>query len=100
MDTTLEDMTGRVALVTGGGSGLGAAISRHFAARGAHVLVADVNAEGAQRTVDAVTGAGVPGKAEALVLDITDPVAVDEAVAAASRTHGAAFDCLVNNAGT
>jgi NAD(P)-dependent dehydrogenase (short-subunit alcohol dehydrogenase family) len=100
MDPTRQDLTGRVALVTGGGSGLGAAICRHFAERGAHVLVADVNAEGAHRTVDAITGAGGAGGAEGLVLDITDPAAVEEAIETASRAHGVAFDCLVNNAGT
>lgn len=93
-------MQGRVALVTGGGSGLGAAICRDFAQQGAHVLVADVNADGAKRTVEAIEAAGTAGSAEALSLDITDARAVDEAVADASRAHGAAFDCLVNNAGT
>ncbi|MCD4532571.1 SDR family oxidoreductase [Nocardioides sp. cx-169] len=100
MDTTSQDLTGRVALVTGGGSGLGAAICRHLAGRGAQVLVADVNADGARRTADEIAGSGAPGKAEAVVLDITDPVAVDAAVEEAARVHGAAFDCLVNNAGT
>ena len=94
------DMQGRVAMVTGGGSGLGAATSRELASRGAHVLVADVNADGARRTVEAVEAAGGPGSAEAVTLDITDPAAVDAVVAEASSTHGAAFDCLVNNAGT
>lgn len=95
-----QDMHGRVALVTGGGSGLGAAISRDLAGQGAHVLVADVNVDGAKRTVEAVEAAGGAGSAEAVELDITDREAVDRVVADAARAHGAAFDCLVNNAGT
>ncbi|WP_435743211.1 SDR family oxidoreductase [Nocardioides sp. SYSU DS0663] len=93
-------MQGRVALVTGGGSGLGAAVCRDFAEQGAHVLVADVNAEGAARTAEAIGASEAAGSAEALTLDITDRQAVDQAIAEASKAHGAAFDCLVNNAGT
>jgi NAD(P)-dependent dehydrogenase (short-subunit alcohol dehydrogenase family) len=98
---TTTDIQGRVALVTGGGSGLGRATARELARCGAHVLVADIDPGGAKETVDLVEGdGGVRGSAEAVHLDVTDRSQVDEVVQAASREHGAAFDCLVNNAGT
>jgi NAD(P)-dependent dehydrogenase (short-subunit alcohol dehydrogenase family) len=92
-------LDGRVALLTGAGSGLGRATSLELAGSGAHVLVADIDAEGAKTTVGLVEEAG-RGSAEAVDLDVTDRVAVDEVVGRASTTYGDRFDCLVNNAGT
>jgi 2-hydroxycyclohexanecarboxyl-CoA dehydrogenase len=79
---------GRKALVTGGGSGIGAAIVERLAAEGASVLVADINDEGAQR-VAAEVGA------DAVHLDVTDPESAKAAMANAGT-----LDILVNNAGT
>jgi NAD(P)-dependent dehydrogenase (short-subunit alcohol dehydrogenase family) len=87
-----------VALVTGGGSGLGRAISRDLAAAGAHVLVGDIDVEGAKATVAQVQEAA--GSAEAVALDVTDRAGVDRVVEDASATYGDRFDLLVNNAGT
>jgi NAD(P)-dependent dehydrogenase (short-subunit alcohol dehydrogenase family) len=95
---TGDAMSGRVAVVTGGGSGLGRATCLALAQAGAHVLVADVDKAGAETTAARVAGAG--GSAEAVQLDVTDSGQVDDVLEAAFGTHGAALDCLVNNAGT
>jgi 3-oxoacyl-[acyl-carrier protein] reductase len=94
-----QELDGRVALVTGGGSGLGRAISTDLASRGAHVLVADIDGDGAAATVAQIDGAAA-GSAEAVALDVTDRAAVDDVLARAARRHGARFDLLVSNAGT
>ena len=89
------DLKGRVALVTGGGQGLGAAICAELADGGATVLVAD-RSERAHATVQAVRDAG--GTAAALIGDIGDERDVERFVAAARREHGG-LDAIVNNAG-
>jgi len=86
-------LDGRRALVTGGGGGIGFAASSALSQAGAHVTVADIVQEGAERTAAALREHG--GSAETLLLDVTDVEAVRSAVAAA-----APFDILVNNAGT
>jgi NAD(P)-dependent dehydrogenase (short-subunit alcohol dehydrogenase family) len=93
------ELEGRVALVTGAGSGLGRAVTRDLAAQGAHVLAADINVEGAEESAEQASMAG-PGKAEAVALDVTDRESVDEVVGRAAREHGGRFDTLVSNAGT
>jgi NAD(P)-dependent dehydrogenase (short-subunit alcohol dehydrogenase family) len=72
----------RSALVTGGGSGLGQAIALRLAAEGARVVVADVDAAGARRTLDAIGAAG--GKAVACVGDVTREADVQRAVETAA----------------
>lgn len=78
----------RVALVTGGASGIGEAACRALAAAGASVIVADLNADAAQNL------AAELGNARALPLDIAKESAVNNAIAAIGR-----LDILVNNAG-
>lgn len=91
------DLTGRTALVTGGGRGVGAGIVRALAERGAAVAVNDIFAERAEATAADVTGSG--GRAVAAPFDITDLSAVQDGVAAAADQLGAPIDILVNNAG-
>jgi NAD(P)-dependent dehydrogenase (short-subunit alcohol dehydrogenase family) len=85
----------RVSVVTGGGSGLGAAISATFAAAGDHVVVLDVD----EGRADAVAGelAAAGGSAEVAAIDVTDAAAVDGAFAAAHERHGR-LDVLVCSA--
>jgi 3-oxoacyl-[acyl-carrier protein] reductase len=86
----------RVAVVTGGGSGIGRAIGLCFAAEGARVAVADVDAEGAERVAAEITAAG--GRALAVPTDVADSAQVDALVARVVDSWGR-LDVLVNNAG-
>jgi len=93
----MTDMTGKVALVTGGGSGIGRATALEFAGRGAAVMVADFNLEGAQETARQIGAAG--GRAAAVKVDVADEASVKAMVAEAMAAFGR-LDYLVNNAGT
>jgi NAD(P)-dependent dehydrogenase (short-subunit alcohol dehydrogenase family) len=85
----------RVALVTGGGSGIGQAIAQHFAAAGARVVVADLDQQRAETTVRLIEEAG--GAALAVAADVADATAVAKMGARAEEVYGA-VDILVNNA--
>jgi 2-hydroxycyclohexanecarboxyl-CoA dehydrogenase len=82
-------LEGKKALVTGGASGIGAAIARRLAAEGAEVTVGDLNLEGAAEVAGEISGL-------AIELDVTDLGSAQAAVESA----GAPIDILVNNAGT
>jgi len=86
----------KVAIVTGGGGGIGGAVCRRFAAEGAAVAVFDVNGEAAGDVAEAITSAG--GKALAVAADITDLAAVKAGVRQTSEALGD-VSILVNNAG-
>jgi NAD(P)-dependent dehydrogenase (short-subunit alcohol dehydrogenase family) len=84
-----------VALVTGGGSGIGRGISELFAREGAKLIVADRNLAGAEETVRHITSAG--GNAIAVQADVSDPASV-EAMAQRAREAFGVVTHLVNNA--
>jgi NAD(P)-dependent dehydrogenase (short-subunit alcohol dehydrogenase family) len=92
-----DELTGRVALVTGAASGLGRAVSTTLAAAGATVALGDVDLAGAERTRKEVEAAG--GSAEVVELDVTDDAARKRVVADLFDRHGDRFDLLVNVAG-
>ena len=85
----------RIALVTGGGSGLGRAIALLFAEEGAHVVVNELHLETAQQTVAALKG---PGGGRAIQADVADSAQVKAMFATIERELGT-LDILVNNAG-
>lgn len=91
-------LKGRVALVTGGASGTGAAICREFAVEGAKVIVADRNLDGAKRMRETLVADLAHADVLALAVDITDTSRV-RGLAAAAVAHYGAVDILVNNAG-
>lgn len=94
----MDTLSDRVALVTGGGSGLGRATCIDLARHGAHVVAADIDLAGAEQTAKLVQEAG--GSAEAAHLDVTDRAGVDDLVGRLASTYGARVDLLVSNAGT
>jgi len=88
-------LSGKVAIVTGAGSGIGRAIALRFAAEGAAVVVNDLVADAAQRTVKEVEAAG--GRAQPFPGDVSDPRQVEALVREATARFGR-LDVLVNNA--
>lgn len=86
---------GRVALVTGGGSGIGRAISQALASEGCRVAIVDREGERADRVAGEIEGAR--GTAVAIASDVADGAAIEEAVARTRRLLGP-VDLLVNNA--
>ena len=91
------DLSGKVALVTGGNGGIGLGMARGLAAAGAHVVIAGRNAAKSQAAVDSLRQAG--RRAEAIEADVTDEDGVAALVAEVGKRHGA-LHILVNNAGT
>ncbi|SOB87081.1 3-oxoacyl-[acyl-carrier-protein] reductase [Sphingomonas guangdongensis] len=88
------DLTGMTALVTGASGGIGSAIARGLAARGARLAVSGSNAEKLTRFRKELGGEHV-----AVPCDLSNPVAVDQLVPAAVAALGGRLDILVNNAG-
>lgn len=89
-------LTGKVALITGAGGGIGREIALEFARQGAKVAIADLNIEGANATADAVRAAG--GIARAWQADVTSEEQVEATVGACIAELGG-VDILVSNAG-
>ena len=96
MASKLFDLTGKVALVTGGGSGLGNAIARGLAEAGATVVLNGRRLDKLEEAVAVLRQAGL--RAGLAAFDVTDSPAVNAGIAATVAEHGA-VDILVNNAG-
>ncbi|UTT63116.1 SDR family NAD(P)-dependent oxidoreductase [Microcella humidisoli] len=89
-------LTNRTIVVTGGASGIGAALCEGFAAEGANAVIADLNLEAGQALADRISAAG--GSASAVRVDVTDRDAVRAGIAAAVERYGR-LDAYFNNAG-
>ncbi|MFJ5792890.1 bifunctional aldolase/short-chain dehydrogenase [Bacillus atrophaeus] len=88
----------KVAFVTGGAGGIGSAACRRFVSEGAHVVVADLNVEGAQRIAGEINKTYGEGRAMALKMDVTKEEEVQQAFKQTALTYGG-VDIIVNNAG-
>lgn len=92
----MSSLTGKVALVTGGGSGLGEAIGKLLASKGAKVVLSDINLKGAERVASEITASG--GIASAIQQDTAKPEESEKVVKFAVEKYGA-LHYAVNNAG-
>jgi 2-keto-3-deoxy-L-fuconate dehydrogenase len=89
-------LANKIALVTGAGSGIGAAIAEVFARAGAHVIVADLQEEAGRATTQKIVSPG--GRGEFQSINVADESSVTTAVSEVLQKHGR-LDILVNNAG-
>ncbi|AUC88705.1 oxidoreductase [Alteromonas sp. MB-3u-76] len=90
------NVQGKHILITGGGSGIGAASAKVLCERGALVGVADLNEENAKALIETLTNAG--GKAYSVAVDVTDPEQV-KAMFDTAYSHQEKVDVVINNAG-
>lgn len=88
----------QIAFITGGAGGIGSASARRLVAEGAHVVLADLNLEGAQRVAEEINAQYGENRAFAVKMDVTDEEAVQSAYRETSLTYGG-VDIIVNNAG-
>lgn len=95
----MGELDGKIAFVTGAGSGLGKEIALTFARAGAHVVINDLHADAAARTQDELEKLGAAVPCGALVGDVSDPDAVRGFFATLARATSDRLDVLVNNAG-
>src|SRR5262244_1369003 len=89
-------LNGKVALVTGGASGIGRATALKFAREGAKLIIADMNEDGGHQTVHMITEQG--RDAIFVQVDVTQATAVEALISKAVKTYGR-LDCAHNNAG-
>ncbi|ACX66181.1 bifunctional rhamnulose-1-phosphate aldolase/short-chain dehydrogenase [Paenibacillus lautus] len=88
----------QIAFITGGAGGIGSAAARRLVAEGAHVVLADLNLEGAQQVAEEINAKYGENRAFAVKMDVTDEEAVQRAYRETSVTYGG-VDIIVNNAG-
>ena len=93
-----KELARRVALVTGGGSGIGRAVAKRLAAEGAHVIVGDLDETGARKTADEIVATVGAGRALGLRMDVTREASVRSAFEEVVLAYGG-LDILVSNAG-
>ncbi len=86
----------KVAIVTGGASGIGQAVCEELGRRGGRVVVADVNSEGAEQVAAAISASG--GQAEATRLDVTQSDEIQKLIDETASRYGR-LDYMFNNAG-
>ncbi len=96
MNAPTFDFSGRTAIVTGAGSGIGAAIARELGASGALVIVSDVEPEAGEAVAASISGAG--GEARAFAADVSDPATM-KALTDFAADQGGGLHLAVNNAG-
>ena len=90
------ELQNKVALVTGGAQGIGKTISEELVRNGAHVVLGDVNLEGAQATAEAINNSG--GSASAVKIDVSNPAEVKQVFDSIMKDKKT-VDILINNAG-
>lgn len=93
-----KELARRIALVTGGGSGIGRAVAKKLAAEGAHVVVGDLDEAGAKQTADEIVATIGAGRALGVRMDVTREASVSAAFDEAVLAYGG-LDLLVSNAG-
>ncbi|MEV6542040.1 SDR family oxidoreductase [Streptomyces sp. NPDC051665] len=91
-----DEHHGKVAFITGGGRGFGRAFGAALSARGAHVVLADVDGAAAETGAAELTAAG--GSVTGVACDVADEAAVEAVIGEVAERHGG-LDILVNNAG-
>ena len=92
----MEYFKGKIAIVTGGASGMGRAVCEQMGRHGATVVVSDINHDGAKEVAESIVAAG--GQARAVHLDVTQREDVHDLVNETARDHGR-LDLIFNNAG-
>jgi NAD(P)-dependent dehydrogenase (short-subunit alcohol dehydrogenase family) len=92
----MDDFEGKVAIITGGASGIGQGIGRALAGAGANVVVADIDEDAANKAAEGLRGQGV--RSSAVRTDVRDNASV-AALSAATRSEFGGVDLLFNNAG-
>ena len=98
MDTSMRRLAGKVAVITGGGNGIGREAALRFLREGARVVVADLNPESGARTLELAAAEGCGDEVRFIRTDVTEEADVEAAIEHACDAFGR-LDCLFNNAG-